>query len=128
MEYDEDRELTRYVWDHFQHRMTDFERRVGLAIIGRQKAVNAGADAAHPLMTRWGRTDDTEVNAALAGGSEGFRRLVRSRVLAEAGDEVIVNRCPRCSRVVRTPRARQCFWCGFDWHGPEQEPAEPKLH
>jgi hypothetical protein len=37
---------------HFQHLMTDFERRVGLAIIGRQKAANAGADAAHMLAVR----------------------------------------------------------------------------
>jgi hypothetical protein len=118
MEYNEDRELTRYVWDYFQNRMTDFERRVGLAIIGRQKAANAGADAAHPLMARWGLTDDPEVNAALANGPEDFRRRVSLRVLAEAGDEVFVNRCPQCSRVVRTPKARQCFWCGFDWHSP----------
>jgi hypothetical protein len=119
MEYDEERELTRYVWGYFSHRMTDFERRVGLAIIGRQKAASAGADAAHPLAVRWGRTDAPEVNAALADGPEAFRRRVCSRVLAEAGDEIIVNRCPRCGRVARTPQARQCFWCGFDLHSPE---------
>jgi hypothetical protein len=119
MEYDEDRELTRYVWDYFSHRMTDFERRVGLAIIGRQKAANAGGDVAHLLAVRWGHADDPEINAALVDGPEEFRRRVCSRVLSEAGDEIIVNRCPRCNRVVRTPRARQCFWCGFDWHSPE---------
>ena len=41
------------------------------------------------------------------------------RVLAERGAEVFVNRCPRCRWVVRTPQARQCLWCGFDWHGSE---------
>jgi hypothetical protein len=40
-------------------------------------------------------------------------------VLAERGAEVFVNRCPRCRWVVRTPQARQCFWCGFDWRGSE---------
>jgi len=30
-----------------------------------------------------------------------------------------VNRCPRCRWVVRTLQARQCLWCGFDWHGSE---------
>jgi hypothetical protein len=117
VEYEEDRELSRYIWDCFSHLMTDFERRVGLAIIGRQKAANAGADATQPLMARWGQTDDPEVNAALSDGPETFRRRVSSRVLAEAAGEVFVNRCPRCNRVVRTPKARQCFWCGFDWHG-----------
>jgi hypothetical protein len=121
MDYDEDRELTRYVWDYFTHHMTDFERQVGLAIIGRQKVANAGADFSHPGAVRWGRTDDPEVNAALADGPEKFRRRVCSRVLAEAGSKVLVNRCPRCNRVVRTPRARQCFWCGFDWHNHVSE-------
>ena len=119
MNYDDERELTQYVWDHFAHRMTDFERAVGLAIIGRQKAATAGAGVGHPLSVRWGRTDDAEINAALAEGSEEFRRRVCARVLAEAGDAVFVNRCPRCNRVVRTPQARQCFWCGFDWHSPK---------
>lgn len=119
MEYDEDRELTRYVWDHFSDRMTDFERRVGLAIIGRQKAAHAGANIAHLLSVKWGHTDDPEVNAALADGPEVFRRRVCTRVLAEGVEEVFVNRCPRCDLVVRTPRACQCFWCGFDWHGVE---------
>jgi len=27
-----------------------------------------------------------------------------------------VNRCPECSRVVKTPLAKQCLWCGHDWH------------
>jgi hypothetical protein len=56
---------------------------------------------------------------ALADGVEVFRRRVCRRVLAERGAEVFVNRCPTCRRVVRTPQARQCLWCGFDWHGSE---------
>jgi hypothetical protein len=116
VEYDEDRELTQCIWDHFSHLMTEFERRVGHAIIGRQKAAGCGADSSHLLAIRWGHTDDPEINAALADGPERYRRRVCSRILAEAGDEVLVNRCPECNRVLRTPRARQCFWCGHDWH------------
>jgi hypothetical protein len=119
MNYDEDGELTRYVWDHYLHLMTDFERRVGFAVIGRQKVANMGAAASHPLLARWGLADDPEVNAALADGVEAFRRQVRERVLSSRPDEVFVNRCPRCQRVVRTPRAQQCFWCGCDWHNQE---------
>lgn len=51
-------------------------------------------------------------------GPEAFRRRVCRRILADAAGEVFVNRCPRRGKVVRTPRARQCFWCGFDWHQP----------
>ncbi|MDG3002292.1 hypothetical protein [Paludisphaera mucosa] len=119
MEYEDDHELTRYVWSHFRARMTDDERRVGSAIVGREKAALIGAKPDHPLAVRWGRTDDPEINAALTDGPEAFRRRVCKRVLAEAADESFVNRCPKCRRVVRTPKARQCFWCGFDWHGGE---------
>lgn len=41
LEYDNDNVLTRYVWNHFSDRMTDFEREVGNAIIGREKAARA---------------------------------------------------------------------------------------
>ena len=30
---------------------------------------------------------------------------------------VVVNRCPACGRVVQTPAAKQCLWCGHGWHG-----------
>lgn len=117
MVYDEEAELTRYIWDHYSSLMTDFERRVGAAIIGRMKA----ASSDNPIMTRllnerWGRAGDPGIDAALANGVETFRRRVAQRVLVEHGSEVFVNRCPTCHRVVRTPRAQQCFWCGADWH------------
>ena len=116
MQYDEESELTRYVWDHYLPLVTDFERRVGTAIIWRQKAVASGS----PQMARtFGKTDDPEIGFALSEGAEAFRRRVRGRLLVEHAGEVFVNRCPNCERVVRTPRAQQCLWCGHDWHEPK---------
>ena len=119
MTYDEDRELTRYVWDHYSPLMTEFERRVGRAIMGRMKAAGSeqSPQLAGMLNRRWGAIDDAEINEALVDGPEAFRRNVRDRVLAECGAELFVNRCPGCRNIARTPRARQCFWCGHDWHG-----------
>jgi hypothetical protein len=118
MEYDDEAELTRYVWDYYQSLMTDFERRVGTAIIGRTKAAaSTSPDVARMLNERWGQVGDSEIDAALAEGAEAFRRRVCRSVLSERGRDLFVNRCPRCNRVVRTPHARQCFWCGHDWHG-----------
>jgi hypothetical protein len=94
----------------------DFERRVGLAIYWRQKIAYTKGNAARLLEERWTVTGDPEVKAALANGAKDFRRPVCSRLLTEAGDKAFVNRCPRCNRVLRTPKARQCFWCGVDWH------------
>ena len=118
VEYDEDRELTRYVWDHYHRFLTKFEWRVGRLIIGRAKAAGSLSHQMAEAMNRlWGSVDEPDVAAALADGPEAFRRRVRDRLLSEHPAEVFINRCPRCGCVVRTPGARQCFWCGFDWHG-----------
>ena len=46
-----------------------------------------------------------------------FKASVADRIKTEiASGRVVVNRCPGCSRIVKTPLARQCLWCGRDWH------------
>jgi hypothetical protein len=116
--YDEERELTRYVWENLRSLMTDGEKLVGKAILARAKAQAVTSESlARTLRGRnWGRIGDAEVEAALAGGAEAYRQRVRDRVLQEHVTEAVVNRCPRCGKVVRTPLAKQCLWCGFDWH------------
>ena len=122
MKYDDERELTRYVWDYYGRLMTPFEQRVGWAHLAEGKGAAGHPEVATFIVRRHGIAGDPEAEAALAGGVGAFRRRVCRRVLAEHGAEVFVNRCPSCERVVRTPQARQCFWCGFDWHGSEAEP------
>jgi hypothetical protein len=115
--YDEDAELTRYIWAHGTHLMTDFERRAGRAAAAREKAAALNNQTIARMLTqRWGLCGDPDVELALSGGAEAFRRSVCRRILSERGD-AIINRCPRCDLIVRTPAARQCFWCGEDWHG-----------
>jgi molecular chaperone HtpG len=44
---------------------------------------------------------------------------------ARSGDQKVVKAdCPHCGRPLRTPTAKQCRFCGKDWH----EPAMPPLH
>ncbi len=119
MSYDEDAELTRYVWGHYAHLLSDFEQQVGRAAIGREKAAASGSPAMFLVLSeRWGRSGDLDIDAALSSGPESFRRAACRRLLSERGVDVTINRCPQCRRVVRTPAARQCLWCGHDWHGP----------
>lgn len=122
MEYDDERELTRYVWDFHGGLMSAFEQRVGWAHLAAGKAAAGYQAVAEFILRRRGIAGDPEAEAALAEGVEAFRRRVCRRVLADHGAAVLVNRCPSCGRVVRTPQARQCFWCGFDWHSADAEP------
>lgn len=116
MDYDDERELTCYIWDFYGGLMTPFEQRVGLAHLAEAKAAIGHTAFAEFILRRHGIAGDPEAAAALADGVEVFRRRVCRRVLAEHGAEMFINRCPGCGRVVRTPKARQCFWCGACWH------------
>jgi hypothetical protein len=42
-------------------------------------------------------------------------------LLADPRCQALINRCPRCQRVVATPKARQCLWCKYDWHDGRAE-------
>jgi hypothetical protein len=114
--YDEESELTRYVWRFGSGLRTRFESQVEQAAWAREKFAGATDEHGRRIMARYGRLDDTRINAALAGGLEAFRRSACRRILSEHPD-LRVNRCPRCHRIVRTPAAKQCLRCGHDWHG-----------
>lgn len=116
-EYDEDLVLTNYVWDHFRSLMSTFELQVGSAITWREKSARyENPKTVAKMRKHFGGADDPAVQAALSDGPEAYRRKVRDRILREHTAQVFINRCPKCQRVVRTPKAKQCFWCGHDWH------------
>jgi hypothetical protein len=120
-DYDDEAELATYVWTHYQHLFTPVEAKAGWAVHADAKAAFGHKDVAEFIWKRHGLADDPAVLAELAEGVEVFRRRAAHRVLREHAQQLFVNRCPRCNRVVRTPKARQCLWCGFDWHSAPTE-------
>jgi hypothetical protein len=117
MNYKETDVLTWYVWHNLQHLMTSDDRRIGLAAVARmQAAITEDEKVAHMLLKGPGRLGAPEVDLAIARGPESFRIEVAVRLLADPTALASVRRCPRCNRVARTPKAKQCFWCGHDWH------------
>jgi hypothetical protein len=65
---------------------------------------------------RWAMSDDPEVIRLTSNGYEAFVEQTTKRILAEHADEVVLNRCPKCGALARTPKARQCRYCKHDWH------------
>ena len=114
--YDEETELTRYVLQHHSGLLSRFEQQVEQAAYARENYAGAADEHGGWVMARYGRPGDPRIDDALAGGLQSFRRSACRRIVEENAD-LRVNRCPRCLRVARTPLARQCFWCGHDWHG-----------
>jgi hypothetical protein len=70
----------------------------------------------HFALRRSRLSNDPEVLRLAADGLEVFLQRTAKRILAEERDKIVVNCCPLCGALARTPRARQCRRCGHDWH------------
>jgi hypothetical protein len=114
--YNDEREFTLYVWHNYQHLLTAEEFKVWNAVVAEQKAEGASPALARAIRERFVPQDDPQVAQAIAGGFALFQQRARDRMLAAHSNEVIINRCARCQRIVARPRSRQCLWCGHDWH------------
>jgi hypothetical protein len=118
--YNEDDVLYRYVSEFCHHLLTDVERRMDRACTkrGRVKDLRAQGNAkmAQSMAVHWGYYWDAEVEQELASGEDAFRHRTLARLLTDPAVQALINRCPRCHRIVRTPQALQCLWCHYDWH------------
>ncbi len=109
---DDEQHLTWYVVNYFDGFMTKTEWLARRSFIVEGK-LKAGYDST--LLADLQSTDP-EVLALMADGVEVFLRRVRDRILRDHRDSIIFNYCPRCGRLAKTPKARQCHRCHHDWH------------
>jgi len=58
---------------------------------------------------------DPEVLTLLENGVEAFKINVAKRICKEHKETVKYNYCKNCSELARTPKARQCRFCGYTW-------------
>jgi hypothetical protein len=121
MEYDEGEVLTDYIWAHYYSLITPAERHVGfpkptsgMLPSLEARSIEQFGEETWADMKRW----DSE-------GLPAFRKRVRDRLLREHARSIQITRCPKCNRIVRTPSAQQCLWCGFDWHVKGAQPPPP---
>lgn len=117
-EYDEDAVLTKYIWSNYIEYATDWERKVNLAIILNWRAeVYEDPVIGYKYNKQLGEGFKDDINAHNeVKNPNAFRNKVRGRILKEHKGDVFINRCSQCNKIVRTPKAKQCFWCGYDWH------------
>jgi hypothetical protein len=129
-DFDDHRELDNYVSANRWALMTPSVQRAESLGMKREKARHAlrdaragGASWAQVWLAEFEAEADQTVRAAIGddlGTFAAFQQRVTERIkLAFLSNELRPNRCPSCRRIVRTPKARQCLWCGHDWHTPE---------
>jgi hypothetical protein len=88
-------------------------RRFGLTGNGEQ-SMRAAALKEAGLEASYG-FQDPEVNTLVALGKENAEEKIAQRIYDQHSD-AIMNFCPQCGQLARTPKAKQCRFCGFDWH------------
>ncbi len=61
-------------------------------------------------------TEDQKVLQLLLNGYDNFQIQIAKRILEQNPDKVFFNNCPECGKLARTPFAKQCRFCGHNWH------------
>jgi len=112
-EYDEDTVLTDYIWFNYTHLMSRAE------LFGHKASAGGDQELSAIYEQEFGQENWRQMVEAYSKGPEAFRRRVRDRLLVDHASLIEITRCPSCQRIVKTPVARQCLWCGFDWHGTD---------
>ncbi|MFT3703493.1 MAG: hypothetical protein QM802_14045 [Agriterribacter sp.] len=47
---------------------------------------------------------------------EAYKHRISELIFREHKDELGLNLCPKCGKIARTPLAKQCRFCFYDWH------------
>lgn len=69
----------------------------------------------NPETERYYGFKDEKTNALVALGIDKLENAIAERLLKDSGHELL-NYCPKCQGLARTPYAKQCRHCGHDWH------------
>lgn len=112
MDYDEKSELRAYVVCYLWHLLTDSERERIWAEFRRGKQEFWDWAVEQSKRRRAGLGDQAFTTSGRSPGYYEFLDEVVSRVLREKDRETLINRCPKCHAVLRTPQAKVCLWCG----------------
>ncbi len=116
--------LTHYVVAHFRHLMSEPERLALEAIV---LGVNVPGEPPRWEVTFRGTVDaasEAAARALLSEGMQALRQRVAQRLAQEHPADINANACPKCGRLPRTPKARQCPWCKHSWHPVSPRPGE----
>ena len=111
-------EIANYLFNYYSYLLSDKERRVVKHHHSLIKTENSPQDSPirRMYLKKGWLSDDSQILDELNGGFEEFQIKVAERIFLEQGEDVFLNCCPNCERLARTPFARQCKFCGYDWH------------
>jgi len=111
------KDTARYIITYFSELMTPTEK---IALRHQQSLVkleDSENDNRTKLYYRRGwLSTDADVLNLLSKGSDQFMINCAKHILKDCPEKVFLNLCPACKKLARTPDAKQCRFCGCDWH------------
>ncbi len=64
-------------------------------------------------------TTNKEALELLKNGETAFFIDTANRIIKKHRNEIFLNHCSNCQKLARTPKARQCRYCGNKWFDTE---------
>ncbi len=110
-----------YIMRYHTKFMTEVERRTWARLVaeikqhGRDQILGRTEERTSGFYAEY-FSDHPEVLRLASGGLRAFNLRTAQRIFQQHAAELRFNCCPRCDGVARTPTARQCRFCGHDWH------------
>ena len=122
-DYNDSDELRYYIRRNYRHAaFTAREQSLLTAAILELKARHARFDSmAARLRQKSGYFYDAEVSAIIESGVGAFQDQCYDRLLRNHRDQIYINRCERCQRILASPIACACTWCGHHWYDSRAE-------
>ena len=115
--YEEGVELRPYIWRNYRHALTDREKGLHDAAMLELKARHARSESsAARIRGMPGYFFDADVASIAESGLAFYVRQCCERLLRDYEDQIRINRCERCKRIVASPIACACLWCGHHWY------------
>lgn len=111
-------ELADYIFNYYPQLYTESERKAVRHHFGQVKFGHWQKDVPDFIKKEIEsfRTDDSEALQLLQKGYAHFMYSTAERIYAQHQHELDLNLCPQCGKIARTPEAKQCRFCGHDWH------------
>lgn len=112
-------ELIDYIFEYCSQYYSESEVKAREHHFGIIKKIGEYPDNVHPMFDKAKQrflTTDVEALKLLENGYQEFIKNTSTRIYKEHGKELELNLCAKCGKIARTPEARQCRFCGNDWH------------
>lgn len=117
-----DSEKANYIFTYFSHLLNENEKfafKHYTSLIKLGEITSENENRLRIYKEKGWISSDENILDLLKDGYEAFEINVAKRILKDDYEKVFFNNCPKCEKLARTPKAKQCRHCGFSWHNSE---------